>query len=64
MKFVVTIEETLEKAIEIDAENPFEAISKVQRMYADEEIVLSADDFVSTEFYADEYVDIDEKESN
>lgn len=58
MKFVVTVEETLAKEIEIEAENPFEAISKAQQMYADEEIVLNADDFVETNFYANE------KESN
>lgn len=58
MKFIVTVEETLAKEIEIDAKNPFEAISKAQQMYADEEIVLSADDFVETNFYANE------KESN
>ena len=64
MKFMVTVEEILEKAIDIEAENQFEAISKVQEMYANEEIVLSADDFVSTEFYAEKYEDINEKESN
>lgn len=55
MKFKVTIEEILERTIDIDAGNPFEAVSKAQQMYADEEIVLTADDFVSTEFYADKY---------
>lgn len=64
MKFIVSVEEILEKSIEIDAKNQFEAISKVQEMYTNEEIVLSADDFVSTEFYADECIDINEKESN
>ena len=64
MKFMVTVEEILEKAIDIEAENQFEAISKVQEMYANEEIVLSADDFVSTEVYAKKYEDMNEKESN
>lgn len=49
-KYVVNIYETLAKHIEIEAENYSDAILKVREKYNNEEIVLSADDYLDTEF--------------
>lgn len=49
-KYKVTICETLSKAIDIAAESRSDAIKKVKEKYKNEEIVLSADDYLDTEF--------------
>lgn len=56
-KFLVRITETLEKTVEVDAENELDAVSKVQDLYNKAEVVLDDTDYVG--------VDIDlEKELN
>ena len=49
-KYKVIIYETLSKTIDIEAENRSDAIKKVKEKYKNEEIVLSADDYLDTEF--------------
>lgn len=49
-KYVVSIYETLVKDIEIEAEDYSDAIKKVKEKYNNEEIVLSADDYLDTKF--------------
>ena len=51
MKYKVTIEETLVKEIEVEANDFDEALEKVKDMYNNSEIVLSADDFSKVDFY-------------
>lgn len=50
MKYKVEITEYLQKTIEVAADNKFEAISIVEDMYNNEEVVLSADNFIDKEF--------------
>lgn len=50
MKFTFTIIETLEKKVEVEAEDYNEAKNEVERMYYDEEVVLPADNHTNTEF--------------
>lgn len=50
MKYRVTVTETLQKIIEIDAENSAEAKSKVRRQYLKEDIILDSMDFIVVEF--------------
>ncbi len=47
--YKIEIQEFLSKIIEIEAENKEEAISKVKRMYQNEEIVLDSEDYLTTE---------------
>ena len=54
MKFYVTIAETFEKIIEVDAKDPMDARIKVENDYYDSKYVLDADDFVCTDFYVEE----------
>ena len=49
-KFNVTVTETLEKVIEVEAGNGFDAVDVVRRLYRNEEIVLGADDHTGTDF--------------
>lgn len=49
-KFVVEITETLQRCVEVEAENENEAIIAVKRKYRKEEIVLYPEDFVDVEF--------------
>lgn len=44
-KYNVLIEETLSKTVDVEAKDYSDAISKVRKMYKNEEIVLTADDF-------------------
>jgi hypothetical protein len=46
--FQIGIEETLSRTIEIIATSADEAIIKVKEMYDNEDIVLSASDFISS----------------
>lgn len=50
MKFTFTIIETLEKKVEVEAEDYNEAKNEVERMYYDEKVVLTADNHTNTEF--------------
>ena len=50
MKYYVTITEILEKTIEIEAENENNAIDIAKDKYNKEEIILTADDLVDTDF--------------
>ena len=47
--FKIEVQEFLSRIIEVEANSSDEAISKVQEMYRNEEIVLDSEDFVSTE---------------
>lgn len=45
-KYSVEITETLQRTVEIEAENATEAYKKVNAMYRDEDIVLDSGDFI------------------
>ena len=49
-KFTVEITETLQRQVEVEAEDAFEAEEIVREMYRNEEIVLDAEDYIDTEF--------------
>lgn len=49
MKIKIEITETLQKTIEIEADNVSDAISKVKNLYRKEDILLDSNDYVSTE---------------
>lgn len=49
MKFTFDYEETLTRRVIIDASCLSEAITRIERMIEDEEIVLGAEDFASGE---------------
>lgn len=49
-KFTVEITETLQRQVEVEAEDDNEAISKVEEMYRNEEVVLDSGDYIDTEF--------------
>lgn len=49
-KYKIIITETLKKELEIEAESKDKALEFVKEKYRDEEIVLSADDFVDVDF--------------
>lgn len=51
MKFKVNVEELLSRVVEVDADNEEEAENLVEEMYKNQEIILDADDLVSTEFF-------------
>ena len=46
MKYLVEISETLQRRVEVDANNPMDAIQKIKDKYYNDEIVLNADDYV------------------
>ena len=47
--FKTEITETLQRTIEVEAENEGDALRKVKDMYKNEEIVLDSSDFVGVE---------------
>ena len=49
MKYIIEITETLQKQIEVEAQNESEAISLVKENYKHEEIILSEEDFIDYE---------------
>lgn len=49
-KYKVEITETLQKTIEVEADNTEDAIRKVMKMYKNEEIILGDNDFVDLDF--------------
>lgn len=50
MKYNITITEILEKTIEIEAENGLNAIDIAKDKYNKEEVILTADNLVDTQF--------------
>lgn len=50
MVYKIEIIETLSKTVEIEVEDYTEAKNEVERMYNDEEVVLTADNHTNTEF--------------
>lgn len=52
--FKVTIEEILSKSIEVEAEDDLEAMRIIRDKYDDEEIVLTADDFLCSDISAED----------
>ena len=48
MKYIVEVEEILQKVVEVEAESKDEAWKKVSQQYKDEEIVLDSSDHVDT----------------
>ena len=53
MKFDVTITETLQRTVTIEADTPEEAAQIVEDRYYDGYIVLESDDFVEVDFSCD-----------
>lgn len=51
--FYISITETLNKIVEVQAEDEYEAIQKVSYAYYAGDIVLDSEDFVDTEFEND-----------
>lgn len=49
MKYLVEISETLQRKVEIEADNPGDAIQTAKDKYYNSEIVLDADDIVDGE---------------
>ena len=60
-RYYVSVTETLNKVVSVDAESEKEAVQKVQDAYNNSEIVLDSDDFIGEQvqvesdqqFYAD-----------
>ena len=50
MKYNITITEILKKTIEIEAEDVINAIDIARDKYNKEEVILTADDLVDTDF--------------
>lgn len=50
-KFKITIEENLERTVEIEAKTKEEAMDIVNHQYRKQEIVLDADDFIEKNIY-------------
>lgn len=53
MKYNVTINETLARTLQVEADSPKDAETAISRLYYNSGIVLSADDYVSTEITVD-----------
>lgn len=61
-KYNVIIEETLSKVVRVEAETEDDAIDKIESMYSNQEIVLSADDFAGYQimgYSIDETITVD-----
>lgn len=50
MKYIVEITETLQRQVEIEAENEIEALDKVDDMYKSCDIILDSEDFINCSF--------------
>lgn len=48
--FYISVTETLNRIVEVHAEDSSEALQKVEDAYYNEEIVLDSEDFVDTDF--------------
>lgn len=53
MKYNVTINETLARTLQVEADSQKDAESVINRLYHNSNIILSADDYVSTEIIVD-----------
>ena len=49
--FYISVTETLNRIVEVHAEDKYEAIQKVSDAYHDEQIVLDSDDYVDVDFH-------------
>ena len=49
MKYIIEITETLQRQIEVEAQNESEAINLIKEKYKNEEIILSEEDFIDSE---------------
>ena len=49
MKYIIEITETLQRQIEVEAQNESEAIKLIKEKYKNEEIILSEQDFIDYE---------------
>ncbi len=49
-KFNIEITETLQKTIEVEADNKEAAMHKVMKMYKNEEVILNDNDFIDVDF--------------
>lgn len=49
-KYKVEIIETLQKTVEVEADNKEDALHKVMKMYKNEEVILDYNDFVDLDF--------------
>lgn len=58
MKYKMGITEELHKTVEIEADSETEARTKIEEMYRNEDIVLTADDYSNT------YIEIEDNEKN
>lgn len=56
-KFLVRITETLEKTVEVDAENELDAVNAVTELYRNSEIVLDSGDFIGTDIEVESEID-------
>lgn len=50
MKIKIEITETLQRTVEVDAEDMDDALYKVKKMYYKEDIMLDSSDYIDTEF--------------
>lgn len=53
-KYYVLVRETLERVIEVEAENEDRATCIAERKYRNGEFILSAEDFVDVEFFVED----------
>lgn len=49
-KYKIEITETLQKIVELEADNKEDAMHKVMKMYKNSEVILDANDFVDLDF--------------
>lgn len=56
-KFLVRITETLEKTVEVNAENELDAVNAVTELYRNSEIVLDSSDFIGTDIEVESEID-------
>lgn len=56
MKFNVTIQETLERYVQVEASSLYDAEIKTQLLYRNEKIILNSNDYVSTRIIVDQNV--------
>ena len=57
MKFKITVRETLEREVEVDAEDLEDAFDKVEEKYDEaDELVLGSEDHITTELIYNKHV--------
>lgn len=49
-KYKVEITETLQKTVEVEADNKEDALHKVMKMYKNAEVILDYNDFIDLDF--------------